>query len=127
MEIDGIKVLTEKVEEITTSIMKDTIPIQSYLLWGIAAILFIGFILLIIKLVNINKEHIIFILILPIAALVSLFIVLGGDAASIETTYEVKTYSCLIDDSVSFNEVINKYTYLGQDGNIIYLQEKVPS
>lgn len=67
-----------------------------------------------------------FILICLIIGLVGgslLGLVIGGEVNATPTAYETH-YKVTIDDSVSFNEFLDKYEILGQDGKIYTVRER---
>lgn len=43
-----------------------------------------------------------------------------------EVTTTINTYEVMIDETVSFNEVMDKYNFIEKRGNIYVLQDKLP-
>ena len=125
MDIDGITVLSQKVEEVTVTgdFTWNTISI---LLFICAGLVFVGCVgwgtYLILKDEGISA----FLLALPFSIGISFLIISGVEAGSTTTTYEANTYSVTIDETVPFREIVDNYNLISRDGEIFVLQEKVP-
>ena len=125
MNIDGITVLSQKVEEVVT-LSNFTWNTTSILLIICAGLLFVGFAGWSISLILKNKDGIALLLILPVSIGVAFLITSGIEAGTTTTTYEVNTYSVTINETVPFREVVDNYNLISRDGEIFVLQEKIP-
>jgi len=127
MDIEGIVVLSQKVEEV---VVENGFSITSlaFLLFGIAIISFFGWLHLALTLMKQNIDNVIKALVTGIImAIICGTCISGGIIDSTKTTsYELNTYSVTITDDVSFREVIDNYNLISRDGEIFVLQEKIP-
>ena len=127
MDIEGIVVLSQKVEEV---VVENGFSITSlaFLLFGIAIISFFGWLHLALTLMKQNIDNVIKALVTGIImAIICGICISGGIIDSTKTTsYELNTYSVTITDDVSFREVIDNYNLISRDGEIFVLQEKIP-
>lgn len=125
MNIEGITVLSQKVEEVVVTGEFSMTPL-SLLLFSIAIIIFIGGIRL--AFIYIEKDRIgtPFLIGIIISIICGLCIVGGINKGTETTTYELNTYSVTITDDVSFREVVDNYNLISHDGEIFVLQEKIP-
>lgn len=126
MDIEGIVVLSQKVEEVVVTGEFNMSPL-ALPLFGIAIISFLGWIRFAWALItNDNKVGIVLLTGIVVAIICGLCIA-GGINNSIETTtYELNTYSVTIADDVSFREVVDNYNLISRDGEIFVLQDKIP-
>lgn len=125
MDIEGITVLSQKIEEVVTS-SAFTWSTISILLFICAGLVFAGLMGWGISLILKNKDGIALLLALLCAIGVAFLIGKGIDAGTTTTTYEVNTYSVTINETVPFREVVDNYNLISRDGEIFVLQEKVP-
>ena len=125
MNIEGITVLSQKVEEVVVT-GKFSMTQLSLLLFSIAIITFIGCIRL--AWFYIEKDKLGTSLLAGlIASIICGFCIAGGIYYGTETTtYELNTYSVTIADDVSFREVVDNYNLISRDGEIFVLQDKMP-
>jgi len=126
MDIEGITVLSQKVEEIVVA-GDFNVTSLALLLFGIAIISFLGWIRLAWVLITNDNKVSIVLLTGIIVAIICGICISGGITDSTETTtYELNTYSVTIADDVSFREVVDSYNLISRDGEIFVLQEKIP-
>lgn len=125
MNIEGITVLSQKVEEVVVE-SEFSMTQFSLLLFGIAVIAFIGWIRL--AWICCKKDRLGTGLLagLVVSIICGLCIAGGFTDGTETTTYELNTYSVTITDDVSFKEVVNNYNLISRDGEIFVLQEKIP-
>ena len=127
MSIEGIVVLSQKVEEV---IIENGFSITSLalLLFSIAIISFFGWLHLALTLIKQNIDNVTKVLVIGlIMAVVCGICISGGIIDSTKTTsYELNTYSVTITDDVPFREVVDNYNLISRDGEIFVLQEKIP-
>jgi len=123
MNIDGITVLSQKLEEVAVT-GDFTWNIISILLFICAGLAFVGCAGLGTYLILKDKGISAFLLALPFSIGISFLIISGVETGSTTTTYEVNTYSVTITDDVSFREVVDNYNLISRDGEIFVLQEK---
>ena len=64
--------------------------------------------------------------ILSVLLLILAFGLLMGPVLTHETTTTVNQYEVTIDKTVPFSEIIDKYDFIEQRGNIYVLQDKIP-
>ena len=127
MDIEGITVLSQKVEEVVVT-GEFNMTQFSLLLFGIAIIAFIGWLRLAWVLITkgIDKPSTMLLTCLITGIICGLCISDGFNDGTETTTYELNTYSVTIADDVSFREVIDNYNLISRDGEIFVLQEKIP-
>lgn len=126
MDIEGITVLSQKVEEVVVT-GEFNMTQFSLLLFGIAIIAFIGWIRLAwIYIYKYNKPGTVLLTGLVVSIICSLCIIGGVNDGTETTTYELNTYSVTITDDVSFREVVDNYDLISRDGEIFVLQDKMP-
>ena len=125
MNIDGITVLSQKVEEVVT-LSDFTWNTVSILLIICAGLLFVGFAGWGISLILKNKDGIALLLVLPVSIGITFLIKSGIETGATTTTYKVNTYSVTINETVPFREVIDSYNLISRNGEIFVLQEKIP-
>lgn len=126
MDIEGITVLSQKVEEVIVT-GEFSMTQFSLLLFGIAVIAFIGWIRLAwIYITKDGKPGIVLLTGLITSIICGLCIAGGFNDGTETTTYELNTYSVTITDDVPFREVVDNYNLISRDGEIFVLQEKIP-
>lgn len=125
MNIDGITVLSQKVEEVTVTgdFTWNTISILFFICAGLV---FIGFIGWSVNLMLKDKGIIAFLLALPLSIGTAFLIIGGIENGTTTTTYEANIYSVTINETVPFREVVDNYNLISRDGEIFVLQEKMP-
>ena len=125
MNIDGITVLSQKVEEVVVTGDFSMTPL-ALLLFCIAGIIFIVWIRLTWFSLMEDPDSIGKVLLTGIAVSVICGLCISGGIinGTKTTTYEVNTYSVTITDDVSFREVVDNYNLISRDGEIFVLQEK---
>jgi hypothetical protein len=125
MDIEGITVLSQKVEEVVVT-GEFNMTQFSLLLFGIAVIAFIGWLRL--AWICCKKDRLGTGLLagLVVSIICGLCIAGGFTDGTETTTYELNTYSVTITDDVSFREVVDDYNLISRDGEIFVLQEKIP-
>ena len=126
MDIEGITVLSQKVEEVVVE-NGFSMTQLSLLLFSIAIIAFIGWIRLAwVYIRNDNKPGVVLLTGLIVSIICGLCIAGGFNNGMETTTYELNTYSVTITDDVSFREVVDNYNLISRDGEIFVLQDKIP-
>ena len=127
MNIEGITVLSQKVEEVVVEGGFNMTPL-ALLLFCIAGITLIGWIRLAWVLIMKDIDNTGKVLLAGIVvSIICGFCIAGGFSNGIETnTYELNTYSVTITDDVLFREVVDNYNLISRDGEIFVLQEKTP-
>ncbi len=125
MDIEGITVLSQKVEEVVVT-GEFSMTQFSLLLFGIAVIAFIGWLRL--AWICCKKDRLGTGLLagLVVSIICGLCIAGGFTDGTETTTYELNTYAVTITDDVSFREVVDDYNLISRDGEIFVLQEKIP-
>lgn len=126
MDIEGITVLSQKVEEVIVT-GDFSMTKFSLFLFCTAIIIFIGWIRF--AWIYIHKVDKLGTVLLTglVVSIICGFCVAGGFNDGTETTtYELNTYSVTIADDVSFREVVDNYNLISRDGEIFVLQEKMP-
>ena len=126
MDIEGITVLSQKVEEVVVT-GEFSITQFSLLLFGIAVITLIGGFPLAFIYIKKNRFGTPLLIGLIISIICGLCIAGGINDGTETTTYELNTYSVTITDDVSFREVVDNYNLISRDGEIFVLQEKIPN
>lgn len=127
MDIEGITVLSQKVEEVVVENGFSITPL-ALPLFGIAIISFFGWLSWALALIKQNIDNVNKALVTGIImAIICGLCISGGIIDSTKTTtYELNTYSVTITDDVSFREVVDNYNLISRDGEIFVLQEKIP-
>ena len=127
MNIEGITVLSQKVEEVVVEGGFSMTPL-ALLLFCIAGITFIGWIRLALVLLmkDIDNTGKVLLAGIVVGIICGLCIAGGFTDGTETTTYELNTYSVTITDDVSFREVVDNYNLISRDGEIFVLQEKMP-
>lgn len=127
MDIEGITVLSQKVEEVVIKNGFSITPL-ALPLFGIAIISFFGWLFLALTLIKQNIDNVNKALVTGIImSIICGVCISGGIIDSIKTTtYELNTYSVTIADDVSFREVVDNYNLISRDGEIFVLQDKIP-
>jgi hypothetical protein len=125
MNIDGITVLSQKVEEVTAT-GDFNMTKFSLFLFGTAIIIFIGWIRFAWVYINKGKLGTVVLAGLAVSIICGLCISVGIIDGTETTTYEANIYSVTINDDVSFREVVDNYNLISRDGEIFVLQEKGP-
>ena len=126
MNIEGITVLSQKVEEVAVAGEFNVTPL-ALLLFGIAIISFLGWIHLAwVLITNDNRVGIVLLTGIAVAIVCGICISSGIINSTETTTYELNTYSVTITDDVPFREVVDNYNLISRDGEIFVLQEKIP-
>ena len=127
MNIDGITVLSQKVEEVAAAGEEFSITPLALLLFCIAGIIFIVWIRLAWVSIMENIDNTGKVLLAGIVISITCGLCISYGIESTETTtYEVNTYSVTIADNVSLREVVDNYNLISRDGEIFVLQEKMP-
>ena len=127
MNIEGITVLSQKVEEVIVEGEFSITPL-AFLLFSIAVITFIGCIRLawILIMKDIDNTGKVLLAGIITAIICGLCIAGGFNDGTETTTYKLNTYSVTITDDVSFREVVDNYNLISRDGEIFVLQDKIP-
>lgn len=126
MDIEGITVLSQKVEEVVVENGFNMTPL-AFLLFSIVIISFIGWARLAWVLIMEDNQTGKALLAGLVTAVICSLCIAGGFSNGTETTsYELNTYSVTITDDVSFREVIDNYDLISRDGEIFVLQDKIP-
>lgn len=127
MNIEGITVLSQKVEEVVVKGGFSVTPL-AFLLFSIAIIAFIGWIRLawILIMEDIDNTGKVLLAGIVTCIICCLCIIGGFNDGTETTTYELNTYSVTITDDVSFREVVDNYNLISRDGEIFVLQDKMP-
>ena len=126
MDIEGITVLSQKVEEVVVE-NGFSMTQLSLLLFSIAIIAFIGWIRLAwIYIIKDSKPGFVLLTGIITSIICGLCIAGGFSNGTETTTYELNTYSVTITDDVSFREVVDNYNLISRDGEIFVLQDKIP-
>ena len=128
MNIDGITVLSQKVEEVAAAGEEFSVTPLAFLLFCIAGIIFIVWVRLawLSIMESIGNTNRVLFTGLAVSVICGLCISGGIIDGTETTTYEVNTYSVTITDDVSFREVVDNYNLISRDGEIFVLQEKGP-
>ena len=127
MNIEGITVLSQKVEEVVVEGGFSVTPL-AFLLFSIAIVTFIGWIRLAWILIMKDVDNTGKVLLAGVVCAIICALCIGGgfDDGTETTTYELNTYSVTITEDVSFREVVDNYNLISRDGEIFVLQDKIP-
>lgn len=126
MDIEGITILSQKVEEVVVA-GEFSMTSLALLLFSIAIISFLGWIRLAwVFITNDNKVGTVLLTGIIVAVICGVCIAGGINNSTETTTYELNTYSVTIADDVPFREVVDNYNLISRDGEIFVLQEKIP-
>ena len=127
MDIEGITVLSQKIEEVVVEGGFNVTPL-ALLLFCIAGITLIGWIRLawVLIMKDIDNTGKVLLAGIVVSIICGLCIAGGFSNGTETTTYELNTYSVTVADDVSFREVVDNYNLISRDGEIFVLQDKIP-
>lgn len=126
MNIEGITVLNETVEEV---VIDNGFHMNnlSLLLFCLACIVFIGGCVLVNRALK-GDSVVNLILSVTITIFVTFCFAFGGDIAGHDIhKYELTNYYTTIEDTVPFKDVVNNYDLISQEGDLFILRDKIPN
>ena len=103
----------------------NTIIVDDYAQWVLPTVLALGFICIValVLMLNSNDKGVIIFGTISLLAMISMPIIIGTSKSHWRTN-ERNQYECIIDDSVSINEVYENYNVVERRGDIWVLEDK---
>lgn len=103
----------------------NTIIVDDYARWVLPTVLALGFICIVslVLMINSNDSGVIIFGTISLLAMIAMPIIIGTSKSHWRTN-ERNQYECIIDDSVSINEVYENYNVIERRGDIWVLEDK---
>lgn len=103
----------------------NTIIVDDYAQWVLPTVLALGFICIValVLMLNSNDSGVIIFGTISLLAMIAMPIIIGTSKSHWRTN-ERNQYECIIDDSVSINEVYENYNVIERRGDIWVLEDK---
>lgn len=103
----------------------NTIIVDDYAQWVLPTVLALGFVCIVslVLMINSNDSGVIIFGIISLLAMIAMPIIIGTSKSHWRTN-ERNQYECIIDDSVSINEVYENYNVIERRGDIWVLEDK---
>ena len=103
----------------------NTIIVDDYAQWVLPTVLALGFICIValVLMLNSNDSGVIIFGTISLLAMIAMPIIMGTSKSHWRTN-ERNQYECIIDDSVSINEVYENYNVIERRGDIWVLEDK---
>ena len=103
----------------------NTIIVDDYARWVLPTVLALGFICIVslVLMLNSNDRGVIIFGTISLLAMIAMPIIIGTSKSHWRTNQR-NQYECIIDDSVSINEVYENYNVIERRGDIWVLEEK---
>lgn len=103
----------------------NTIIVDDYARWVLPTVLALGFICIVslVLMINSNDSGVIIFGTISLLAMIAMPIIIGTSKSHWRTNQR-NQYECIIDDSVSINEVYENYNVIERRGDIWVLEDK---
>lgn len=104
----------------------NTIIVDDYARWVLPTVLALGFICIVslVLMINSNDSGVIIFGTISLLAMIAMPIIIGTSKSHWRTNQR-NQYECIIDDSVSINEVYENYNVIERRGEIWVLEDKI--
>ena len=104
----------------------NTTIVDDYAQWVLPTVLALGFICIValVLMLNSNDKGVIIFGTISLLAMIAMPIIIGTSKSHWRTN-ERNQYECIIDDSVSINEVYENYNVIERRGDIWVLEDKI--
>lgn len=104
----------------------NTTIVDEYAQWVLPTVLALGFICIValVLMLNSNDKSVIIFGTISLLAMIAMPIIIGTSKSHWRTN-ERNQYECIIDDSVSINEVYENYNVIERRGEIWVLEDKI--